>query len=124
MAVVKTTWGTGDRTWLGSNHALENAQTGSVDVSAFTAGTHYPGGFLPSGTRVNAANLDAMVPFTDTAGAVLGFLVDDIPVSGLDDYVSAAFLWHGRIKTNRLPSPAFSVPATATVTQFYFVSEV
>jgi hypothetical protein len=38
-----------DHSWLGSAHGLDSAETITLDVSTFTAGTHYPNGFILSG---------------------------------------------------------------------------
>ena len=122
MAVIRKTWGTGNRVWLGSNHSIENAQTGTVDISTFTAGTHYPDGYLPSGTRVNTANLQRLKPWTAAVGERLGFLIDDHPInteaSAAEEDFSAAYIWHGRIKTALLPAPAFTAPAEPGMFEF------
>jgi hypothetical protein len=43
-----------DRSWLLSQHGTDPGTTPSItlDVSAFTAGTHYPNGYIPSGTNL------------------------------------------------------------------------
>ncbi|WP_187368118.1 hypothetical protein [Nonomuraea terrae] len=38
-----------DQSWLGSAHGTDAARTITLDVSAFTAGVHYPNGYFPSG---------------------------------------------------------------------------
>lgn len=40
---------TADQSWLGSAHGTENCRPITLDVSAFTSGTHYPDGFFKSG---------------------------------------------------------------------------
>lgn len=42
------------RSWLLSPHGTDPGTTPSItlDVSAFTAGTHYPNGYIPSGTNL------------------------------------------------------------------------
>ncbi len=42
-------WGVEDRSWLGSRDGTPYTQSITLDTSAFTAGTHYPDGFVPSG---------------------------------------------------------------------------
>ena len=116
MPVVKTAWSVGNRQWLGSNHALENAQTGTLDLSTFTAATHFPEGYIKSGMPLNVANLKAIKPWTAAAGEKLGFLTSDQPVqagiSADQEDFTVAFIWHGRIKTSFLPI-AFTVPTDA-----------
>lgn len=43
-------WTVEDRSWLGSRDGTEFTETITLDTSAFTAGTHYPDGFVKSGT--------------------------------------------------------------------------
>jgi hypothetical protein len=49
------TIGTGDMSWLDSTHGIANARTVTIDISTFTAGTHFPNGYIPSGTPVALA---------------------------------------------------------------------
>ena len=42
----------GNMEWLGSNHGIRNARTEILDISTFTAATHYPNGYIPSGMPV------------------------------------------------------------------------
>lgn len=86
--------------------------SGTLDVSAFTAGTHYPNGYIPSGTvlaRITATGL--LGPYT-TAGAggletAVGFLHSATKVPNPADttkgvgcaYVAAFAV----VKTSKLP---------------------
>ena len=112
------TLGTGDQSWLGSTHGIANARTETVDISAFTPATHYPNGYLPSGTAVNAANEGGVVPFTGAAGQQLGFILTDQTVVGTADF-PAPVLRHGIINIGRLPGN-FTVP-TSGAAGFVFV---
>ncbi len=112
MPRLKTeTFGSGDQTWLASDHAIGNAHTGTIHLSAFTAATHYPNGYLPSGLIVNIANLGAIAPFTGTEGGKLGFVLFNQPVVGSGDF-AAAVIWHGSINKANLPVTT-NLPATA-----------
>jgi len=42
-------WLPEDRSWLGSAHGTTATRTVTLHVPAFTANTHYPNGFIPSG---------------------------------------------------------------------------
>jgi hypothetical protein len=44
------TVGAADQSWLGSTHGSRNARTETIDISTFTPSTHYPNGYIPSGT--------------------------------------------------------------------------
>lgn len=115
-----TTLGTGDMTWLASSHSLRNARTVTIDVSAFTAGTHYPNGYIPAGTPLALASGIA-VPYTSGeatttgAGILAGHLLFDAPVVGTNDF-PAPLLDHGRVKTSKVPvgsDGAFTAPVAA-----------
>ena len=54
------TFQTEDASWLGSAHGTDSTETITLDVSAFTAGTHYPNGYLISGiplARITATGI-------------------------------------------------------------------
>lgn len=49
ISVRSESWQTDDMSWLGTSHGTTSTETITLDVSAFTAGTHYPNGFLLAG---------------------------------------------------------------------------
>ena len=111
------TIGGGDMSWLASDHGIFNARTATLDVSTFTKATHYPDGYLPCGTPVNAANRAALTPWSDAAGAVLAFVDGDQPTDGVED-INVALVTHGDgIIVKNLPV-TFAKPATAPQPQF------
>ena len=112
-----TTYGAGDYSWLLNTHGLNAGGQGVLDISAFTAGTHYPSGYIRSGTPINAADRAALKPWTDTAGAVLAFVDGDQPVNG-GEALNVALVTHaaGIIKAN-VPV-TFATPTTAPQPQF------
>lgn len=110
------TLGTGDKSWLGSSHGIRNCRTATVNVSAFTAGTHYPNGYIPSGTPVAlVANL--LVPYTSAeatttgAGVLAGHIFNDERVVGSGNF-SVALFDHGRVNAAKVPqgTDAFTAP--------------
>lgn len=117
-----------DQRWIGSRHALEDAITGTLKVSDFTAGTHYPNGYFPSGLPVNAADPANLKPYTGGAGEVLRFLKDthQVVVNDAGDKVTdiqVAMLWHGLIKTAFVPGGVTPASANAADTRgFTFVA--
>ena len=122
MPGLKTkTYGTGDYSWMLNTDGLDEAITGVLDVSTFTANTHFPDGYFPSGLPVNVADRDVIKPWTDTAGAVLGFLKGDHKTDGVED-VNCAVVVRGNIKTAKVPLAGFAVPATAPQPRFAFWS--
>jgi hypothetical protein len=123
------TFGSGDQSWLGSAHGIRNARTVTIDISAFTAGTHYPDGYIPSGTPVAIVS-NLAVPYDKTegtttgAGILAGFILTDQPVVGTADF-PAPLLDHGRVIVSKVPySGGFAEPAAAakrTKTTIVFV---
>ncbi len=111
------TLGSGDLSWLASTHAIWNGRTETVNVSAFTAGTHYPGGFLPSGTPVAKVG-GLLVPYDKTegtttgAGVLAGHILSDQPVVAGSGNFAAPLVDHGRVKAAKVPH-AFAAPVAA-----------
>lgn len=101
------TVGSGDQSWLGSSHGINDCRTELLDISTFTEGTHYPNGYIPSGTPVAKVG-GVLVPYDDTqgtttnAGVLAGFVFTDQPVVGTADF-AVPVLDHGRIRTAKLP---------------------
>ena len=117
MPRLKTeTYGPGDQSWLGSAHGLGNARTETLDISAFTAGTHYPNGYIPSGTPVAKVG-GVLVPYdgteatVDGAGVLAGHILTDQPVVGTADF-PVPVLDHGRVKADLVPGN-FTAPTAA-----------
>lgn len=118
------TIGSGDQSWLASTHGLRNARTEQLDISAFTAGTHYPNGYIPSGTPLAKVG-GLMVPYTSAegtttnAGVLAGHLLTDQQVvfNGTASTVDfpVPVLDHGRVKTSKVPTgtDAFTAPVAA-----------
>lgn len=110
--------GTGDQSWLGSTHGIGNARTETIDISAFTAGTHYPNGYIPSGTPLAivgglAVPYDVTVGVTTGAGILAGFLLTDQKVVGGTVDFAAPVLDHGRVVVAKVPFASFAKPITA-----------
>lgn len=117
--LVTKSYGTGSFRWLLNTDGIRHTVTGTLDVSTFTAGTHYPNGFFPSGLICNIADPKAVKPFTGGAGEKFVILDGDVPTNGVED-ISAAFFVRGQIKTSLLPVQA-NLPATAP-NGFYFTT--
>ena len=109
----------GDMSWLDSDHGINNARTELLDISAFTAGTHYPNGYIPPGTPV-AKSGGMLVPYTSAegtttgAGVLAGHVLTDQQVVGTNDF-AVPLLKHGRVKAAKVPqgTDAFTAPVAA-----------
>jgi hypothetical protein len=110
IGVETTQYQVEDRSWLLSPHGTEPGTTPSVtlDTSAFTAGTHYPNGYLPSGLvvgRITATGLygpydNSAVDGRQTAAGIL-FSSVKVPTSGGDP--AGAIVVHGFVDADKLP---------------------
>ena len=108
ITVRSEAFGVEDRSWLGSAHGTEATRTITLDVSAFTAGTHYPNGYIPSGTvlgRITATGLYG--PYSNGGGGGLGdaagFLFNSVNVTEGGPDVGAPLLEHGMVIEDKLP---------------------
>lgn len=117
--LYQETLGAGDLSWLGSGHGIRNGRTVTINLSAFTAGTHYPNGYIPSGTPLAIVS-GLAVPYTSAegtttgAGVLAGHLLTDQRVVGSGNF-SAPLLDHGRVKSAKVPqgTDTFTVPVAA-----------
>ena len=113
------TFGSGDQSWLRSAHGLRNSKTETLDISTFTSGTHYPNGYIPSGTPVAKVG-GMMVPYTSAegtttgAGILWGHLLTDQKVVGTVDFGVPVFR-HGEVIAAKVPqgTDAFTAPVAA-----------
>ncbi|MCU1675343.1 MAG: Uncharacterized protein JWM93_101 [Frankiales bacterium] len=101
------------RSWLLSEHGTEPGTTPSItlDVSAFTAATHYPNGYIPSGVVLGVITATGLYgPYDDTASdgrqVAAGILFSSVKVPNTADLtkdVGGGMLVHGFVKIARLP---------------------
>lgn len=117
IATTTETFGGGDYRWLKSARGTEHPQSGTLDTSTFTEGTHYPNGYFPSGLPVyfNAASglyepFDGSTgdtsevwtfteggsgltswTFTPSGGTASGSLDDDISAADLQTAIDAKY---------------------------------
>ena len=118
----KTLVGSGDQKWLASAHGITNARTCALSKSTFTAGTHYPKGYFPSGLEVNAADEGNVKPWTGAAGEKLGYVLFDQTVTD-DDYTNCPVLRHGEINVDKLPVAHIDPTNVADGAGFVFIKE-
>lgn len=117
---------TADRRWLLSLHGSDMNKTVTLDLSKFTAGTHYTAAAnglpnrLKSGLalgKITASGLYA--PYasgaSDGTQTLAGLLATETPFNAGSTKVGAALLVHGDVDTAKLPV-ALTVPAAASRT--------
>lgn len=116
-----------DQSWLGSAHGTDMGRSITLKTSAFTAGTHYPNGYFPSGLPLgrytSGGNTGLYGPYTagasDGTQNLAGFLLCSLDAPTVNTTnVAGALLEHGRVIVSKLP---ISVDATAQGTNPRFI---
>jgi len=110
LSIRTESFGQDDQSWLGSEHGTDTARSITLDVSAFTAGTHYPNGFLLSGLPLGKITASGKYgPYNGTASdgteTLVGFLLGAVRVNTADTSidVQGALLVHGVVVESKLP---------------------
>ncbi|WP_127353894.1 head decoration protein [Actinacidiphila soli] len=124
---------TADRAWLASLHGTDNVDTITLDMSTFAAGTHYfastdttiPYSRLLSGLPVGKITASGLYGLYSTGAAdgrqnLAGFVFAEVLFAPAQTKVPAALLWHGSVKTAKLPVAVAAV-APSAVCQIRFV---
>ena len=67
ISVQSTSFQVENRSWLLGPHGTGPGENPSItlDVSGFTAGTHYPNGFIPSGTPLAVTAAGLYIPYVE-----------------------------------------------------------
>lgn len=128
LSVSTAAIGRDDQSWLGSARGTSSAQSIALAMSAFTAGTHYPNGYLPSGLPLglytSGGNAGKYGPWTsgaaDGSQNLAGFLLTAtaVPRNSASTVVNGALLDTGRVIVSKLP---ITVNATAQATNPRFI---
>lgn len=100
---------TDDPSWLGSEHGTDSTETGTVDVSLFDAETHYPAGYLPSGTQLaQVTDTGLYGPYAPGGsgglGTLVGFLIGPREVTSATQRIGVGILTHGKVREANLPA--------------------
>ncbi len=101
-----------NRSWLGSQHGTDVMQSVTLATSTFTAGTHFPNGYVPSGTVLGlitsaGATQGMYGPYdnaaTDGRQTAVGFLYSNTKMVTGGANVGAPIHWHGSVIAAKLP---------------------
>lgn len=111
LSIKTETFGQEDQSWLASAHGTEAARSITLDVSTFTAGTHYPDGFLRAGLplgKITASGKYGL--YSDAASdgrqAFVGLLFTAVKAPAVNATpVSGAMLLHCLVVEAKLPAP-------------------
>lgn len=118
-----TTYQTEKRNWLLGLQGVQGGDNPSatLDVSAFTAGTHYPNGYIPSGTLVSRLASGLWGPFDNAAASgEHGILFGSVTIPNLadltQDVAGALVRNNANVDFNKLPAggrPTLAIARTA-----------
>lgn len=117
------------RSWLLGEHGSDQTLSVTLDVSAFTAGTHYPNGYFPSGLALGKITATGLYgPYSDAAAdgreVAAGLLFSSVKVpdvAATTKDVGAGMLVHGFVKEARLPI-AIDAAGKADLKLIHFVA--
>ena len=112
MPRMKTeNFGGGNFSWIGAGaHGIADGRTEILDISTFTAGTHYPNGYIPSGIVLGKVTATGKYgPYDDAANdgraVAAGFLFAVVkPGASTSTPIAAALLQHGVVVEAKLPT--------------------
>ena len=104
------------RSWLASLHGTDQTETITLDVTKFTAGTHYvlsadtsqPYAKFLSGVPVGRITASGLYgPWTpaatDGTQLLAGFVFAEAALNPTDTKLPCALLWHGVVKASACP---------------------
>ena len=110
IAPRTTNYQVDDHSWLGSAHGVDSTETITLDLSAggFVSGTHYPNGYIPSGTKLAKITASGKYGLYDDAAVdgrqtLVGFLLGGVPVPSGATSLGAAMYTHGKVREANLP---------------------
>ena len=108
ISVMTTEYAVEDRSWLASAHGTTATRTVTLDVSTFTAGTHFPDGYIPSGVVLAQITSSGLFgPYDDDAvdgrEVAVGHLFNSTKVEDGGADVGAPLLEHGFVLEDNLP---------------------
>lgn len=111
LSRTTTTYQSESRPWLLGQEGTKPGDnpTATLDISAFTAGTHYPNGFIPNGTMVSRLVSGLWGPFDAAAASnEHGILFGSITIPNLadltQDAAGALVRNNANVDYNRLPA--------------------
>jgi hypothetical protein len=110
ISVSTTGYQVENRSWLLSAHGTDPGANPSVtlDVSKFTAGTHYPNGYIPSGIALGKVTATGLYGPYDGAASdgretASGLLFSTLGVRTGATKIGGALVIHGFVKESKLP---------------------
>jgi hypothetical protein len=118
------------RDWLGSEHGTDAPRSITLDVTKFTAGTHFPDGFLKSGLPLGKITTTGLYGLYDGSASdgretCVGLLFTGVEIvdhrGRSATKVGGSMLLHGFIRTDKLPVAIDTAGLTDLASRIYTV---
>ncbi|MEU9515913.1 hypothetical protein [Micromonospora sp. NPDC048169] len=106
ISLTTETFGVDNQDWLASGEGTDRCQSITIDLTTFTAGTHYPNGYLPSGfalKKLSGGKYGLWTNGDESAAVIAGHSFTALKIKTGATKVSGALLWHGAVKIAKLP---------------------
>lgn len=113
ISVRSTSYSVDDRAWIIGTHGTDLTPSVTLDISKFTKNTHFPDGYIKSGTPLGKITTSGLYgPYNDSAedgtevcaGLLFSFVRAIDPNNGNTlSKVGGAIFVHGAVKESKLP---------------------
>lgn len=103
-----------DYTWAASKHGMHTGFGATLNVSAFTAGTHYPNGYVPSGTPVRKVGTKWEPTVADSGATYDAIVLEPVAIREGQTDAIAAVVDHIIVHADRLRGAAAGAAPAAT----------
>jgi hypothetical protein len=130
LGLITESFSQDKRDWLAGDHGTDIALSVTLDVTKFTAGTHYPDGYVKSGIPLGKITTGGKYgPYDDTAvdgrQTLVGFLFTGVEVvtrrgATLSSAVGS-MLVHCAVKESKLPVAVDAAGKTDLASRVIFV---
>lgn len=113
ISVHSTSYQVDNRQWLVGTHGVDVTPGLTLDISKFTKSTHYPNGFIPSGTALGKVTTSGLYgPYDNTAsdgrevcaGLLFSFCRAVDQQGNTNSKVGGARFVHGVVNAAKLPA--------------------
>jgi hypothetical protein len=127
LTLTTETFNQDDQSWLGSAHGTSSGRPVTLDASkGFVAGTHYPNGYLPSGTPLGKVTAGGKYGLYDDAASdgrqtLVGHLLSPVKVSSGTATPSGSLYEHGRVVAANLPFAVDAAGKADVVGRIWYV---
>lgn len=127
LTLKTESFGQDNQSWLGSAHGTDMARTITLDTSTFTAATHYPNGYFPSGLPLGKITASGKYgPYNNAAAdgteTLAGFLLTAVKAPSVNTVdPQGALHIHGVVVEANLPVAIDANGRTDLAGRFIFV---